>query len=64
MGTVSLSMLIRISPRGLIGRDIQNPGVSTLVILHDQEGRPLLVTTDRGDQHLTIGLPAILTRYE
>jgi hypothetical protein len=24
----------------------------------------LLVTTDRGDQHLTIGLPAILTRYE
>jgi hypothetical protein len=35
-----------------------------LVVLHDQEGHPLLVTTHRGDQHLTIGLPAILTHYE
>jgi hypothetical protein len=34
------------------------------VVLHDQEGRPLLVTTHRGDQHLTMGLPAIITRYE
>lgn len=34
------------------------------MVLHDQEGRPLLVTTQRGDQHLTIGLPAIITRYE
>jgi hypothetical protein len=34
------------------------------VVLHDQEGHPVLVTTHRGDQHLTIGLPAILTHYE
>jgi hypothetical protein len=35
-----------------------------LVVLHDQEGHPLLVTTHRGDQHLTIGLPAIIAHYE
>jgi hypothetical protein len=34
------------------------------VVLHDQEGHPLLVTTHRGDHHLTIGLPAILMHYE
>lgn len=34
------------------------------MVLHDQEGHPLLVTTHRGDQHLTIGLTAILTHYE
>jgi hypothetical protein len=33
------------------------------VVLHDQKGHPLLVTTHRGDQHLTIGLPAILAHY-
>lgn len=35
-----------------------------LVVLHDQEGHPLLVTTFRGDLHLTAGLPAIIARYE
>ncbi len=39
-------------------------GCRALVVLHDQEGHPLLVTTHRGDQHLTMGLPAIITGYE
>jgi len=51
-------------PRGLIGRTGKVLGCRALVLLHDQEGHPLLVTTHRGDQHLTIGLPAILARYE
>ncbi len=51
-------------PRGLIGRTGKILGCRALVVLHDQEGRPLLVTTHRGDQHLTIGLPAILAHYE
>lgn len=51
-------------PRGLIGRTGKILGCRALVVLHDHEGHPLLVTTHRGDQHLTIGLPAILTHYE
>ena len=51
-------------PRGLIGRTGKVLGCRALVLLHDQEGHPLLVTTHRGDQHLTIGLPAMLTHYE
>jgi hypothetical protein len=51
-------------PRGLIGRTGKVLGCRALVALHDQQGHPLLVTTHRGDQHLTMGLPAILTRYE
>ena len=51
-------------PRGLIGRTGKVLGCRALVVLHDQEGHPLLVTTHRGDQHLTMGLPAILTHYE
>ncbi|BCL79702.1 hypothetical protein ccbrp13_21670 [Ktedonobacteria bacterium brp13] len=51
-------------PRGLVGRFGKILGCLALVVLHDQEGHPLLVTTYRGDQHLTIGLPAIITRYE
>src|SRR5258708_35233829 len=35
-----------------------------MVVLYDHEGHPLLATTHRGDQHLTQGLPAILTHYE
>jgi hypothetical protein len=34
------------------------------VLLHDDQGHPLLATTHRGDQHLTVGLPAIVSRYE
>jgi hypothetical protein len=51
-------------PRGLIGRTGKVLGCRALVVLHDQEGHPLLVTTHRGDQHLTMGLPAILTHFE
>jgi hypothetical protein len=51
-------------PRGLIGRTGKILGCRALVVLHDQEGHPLLVTTHRGDQHLTLGLPAILMHYE
>lgn len=51
-------------PRGLIGRTGKVLGSRALVVLHDQEGHPLLVSTHRGDQHLTLGLPAILTSYE
>jgi hypothetical protein len=51
-------------PRGLIGRTGKVLGCRALVVLHDQEGHPLLVSTHRGDQHLTIGLPAILSHYE
>src|SRR5947209_12205293 len=39
-------------------------GSRALVVLHDQEDHPLLVTTHRGDQHLTMGPPAMLTHYE
>jgi hypothetical protein len=48
----------------LVGRLGKILGCRALVVLHDQEGRLLLVLTYRGDQHLTIGLPAIMTRYE
>ncbi|WP_040447632.1 hypothetical protein [Ktedonobacter racemifer] len=51
-------------PRGLIGRTGKVLGCRALVVLHDQECHPLLVTTHRGDQHLTIGLPAIFAHYE
>jgi hypothetical protein len=51
-------------PRGLVGRLGKILGCRALVVLHDQEGHPLLVTTYRGDQHLTIGLPAIIAHYE
>jgi hypothetical protein len=32
--------------------------------LHDDRGHPLLATTHRGDFHLTLGAPTLLTRYE
>jgi hypothetical protein len=51
-------------PRGLVGRLGKILGCRALVVLHDQEGHPLLVTTFRGDQHLTLGLPAIIACYE
>ncbi len=50
-------------PRGLIGRTGVIEGCRALVLLHDSHGHPLLATTHRGDQHLTIGLPHILARY-
>ena len=51
-------------PRGLIGRTGKIEGCRALVLLHDAHGHPLLVTTHRGDTHLTVSLPQILARYE
>jgi len=39
-------------------------GCRELVVLHDVQAHPLLATTHRGDQHLTIGLPQMLHCYE
>ncbi len=39
-------------------------GCRELVVLHDAQAHPLLATTHRGDQHLTIGLPQMLHCYE
>jgi hypothetical protein len=47
-------------PRGLIGRLGVILGCRALVLLHDDQGHPLLATTHRGDQHLTMGLPTIV----
>jgi hypothetical protein len=54
----------KLLPRGLIGRSGKILGCRALTLLHDEQGHPLLAATDRGDQHLTVGLPAILMRYE
>ncbi len=51
-------------PRGLIGNSGKILGCRTLVLLHDDQGHPLLATTHRGDWHLTNGIPAVLTCYE
>ena len=51
-------------PRGLVGRLSTILGCRALVLLHDEQGHPLLVTTYRGDQHLTIGLPLLIAQYE
>jgi len=50
-------------PRGLIGRTGKVLGARTLTLLNDDQGHPLLITTARGDQHLTVGLPDIMQRY-
>jgi len=51
-------------PRGLIGRSGKILGCRELVLLHDEQGHPLLVTTHRGDLHLTTGIASLLTYYE
>jgi hypothetical protein len=51
-------------PRGLIGKSGKILGCRTLVLLHDDQGHPLLATTHRGDWHLTTGIPVVLTCYE
>ncbi len=51
-------------PRGLIGRLGTVLGCRALVLLHDEQGHPLLATTHRGDQHLMVGLPSIIARFE
>lgn len=50
-------------PRGLIGRTGKIDGCRALVLLHDASGHPVLATTHRGDQHLTVGLPQSVGRY-
>jgi hypothetical protein len=50
-------------PRGLIGRLGVVLGCRALLLLHDEYGHPLFVTTHRGDQHLTVGVPTFLARY-
>ncbi len=52
-------------PRGPVGKlDGKILGCRELVVLHDAQAHPLLATTHRGDQHLTIGVPQMLNRYE
>jgi hypothetical protein len=52
-------------PRGPVGKlGGKILGCRELVVLHDDEGHPLLATTHRGDQHLTQGAPQLLHRYE
>ncbi len=51
-------------PHGLVGRLGVVLGCRALLLLHDEKGHPLYVTTHRGDQHLTTGVPALLERYE
>jgi len=55
-------VLVPRGPVGKLGRKIL--GCRELVVLHDAHGHPLLATTHRGDQHLTIGLPQMLHCYE
>ena len=55
-------VLVPRGPVGKLGGKIL--GCRELVVLHDDEGHPLLATTHRGDQHLTQGVPQLLHRYE
>src|SRR6266581_3902058 len=55
-------VLVPRGPVGKLGGKIL--GCRELVVLHDAQGHPLLVTTHGGDYHLTIGLPEMLHRYE
>lgn len=52
-------------PRGPVGRlDGKILGCRELILLHDERGHPRLSTTSRGDQHLTSGVPHLLTYHE
>ena len=51
-------------PRGVIGRTGKILGCRTLLLLHDEQGHPLRASTHRGDLHLTLGTPSLLSRYE
>lgn len=51
-------------PRGLVARHGKILGCRALTLLHDAAGHPLLALTNRGDQHLTVGFPQIVARYE
>ncbi len=51
-------------PRGVIGRTGKILGCRALFLFHDEQGHPSLSTTHRGDLHLTLGTPSLITRYE
>lgn len=53
----------KLIPRGLVSRYGKVLRCRALMLLHDEEGHPLLATTHRGDTHLTIGLPELVARY-
>jgi len=55
-------VLVPRGPVGKLGGKIL--GCRELVVLHDDAGHPLLTSTHRGDQHLTIGAPELVHRYE
>lgn len=55
-------VLVPRGPVGQLGGKIL--GCRELVVLHDCRGHPLLATTHRGDQHLTMGAPQVVRRYE
>lgn len=54
----------KLIPRGLVSRYGKVLGSRALMLLHDEDGHPLLATTHRGDTHLTAGLPLLVDRYE
>jgi hypothetical protein len=54
----------KLIPRGLIGCSGNILGCRGLVLLHDEQGHPRGASTHRGDQHLTMGLPPLLARYQ
>jgi hypothetical protein len=55
-------VLVPRGPVGKLGGKIL--GCRELVLVHDNRGHPRLSTTHRGDQHLTIGTPELVRRYE
>ncbi len=44
-------------PRGLVSRYGKVLGCRALMLLHDEQGHPLLATIHRGDTHLTTAFP-------
>ena len=64
MAIAKRSTPTRFLPRGLIGNSGKILGCRALTLLHDDQGHPLLAATDRGDLHLTNGIPQVLTYYE
>lgn len=54
----------KLLPRGLVGKLGKILPCRGLVLLHDEAGHPLLITTGRGDTHLTVGLPRAIEQYE
>jgi hypothetical protein len=54
----------KLIPRGLVSRYGKVLGCRALMLLHDEQGHPLLATTHRGDTHLTVALPEIVGWYE